>query len=145
MCIPVFENSRGDTLINAVVLTPHGEELTKAKVKGRHVNNGQILGKYNFNYTLNSIIYDVLFPNGSLKQCAAITIAESLYSTLDSEGHSEAVLYCILEHAKDDRAIDKADKYINPNKSNRRLSKTTIGCNLVVQWKNQSESWKRNR
>ena len=76
---PVFENSRSDTLINAEVLLPQGEDIITAKVKGRHVTeNGEVVGKYNTNPTLNSIIYDVSFPNGAVKQYAANTIAENV-------------------------------------------------------------------
>ena len=138
----VFENSRSDTLINAEVLLPQGEDIITAKVKGRHVTeNGEVVGKYNTNPTLNSIIYDVSFPNGAVKQYAANTIAEALYSTTDNEGHSKAVLDCILEHSKNDRAISKTDRHIITKSGNRRIRKTTIGWNILVRWKNQTEAW----
>ena len=138
----VFENSRSDSLINAEVLLPQGEDIITAKVKGRHVNdNGEVVGKYNTNPTLNSIIYDVSFPNGAVKQYAANTIAEALYSTTDNEGHSKAVLDCILEHSKNDRAISKTDRHIITKSGNRRIRKTTIGWNILVRWKNQTEAW----
>ena len=82
---PVFENSLSDILKNAEVLLPQG--------------------------VLNTIMYDVEFSDRATKEYAANTIAESLYSTVDSNGHSRAVLESILDHTKDDRAIDKADKY----------------------------------
>ena len=72
-----------------------------------------MLGTYDSKPVLNSIIYDVLFPDGVVKQYSANTIAQSLYSTLDSEGYSKSVLDCILEHSKDDRAIDKANTHIH--------------------------------
>ena len=110
---PVFESSSSDSLINAEVLLPQGEDLIMATVKGRHVNdNSEVLGSHSTNPTLNSIIYDVSFPNGAVKQYAANTIAEAFYSTIDEEGHSRVVLDCILEHSKNDKAISKADKYI---------------------------------
>ena len=75
-----------------------------------------MLGTYESKPVLNSITYDVLFPDGVVKQYTANTIAQSLYFTLDSEGHSKSVLDCILEHSIDDRAIDKANKHIHTKK-----------------------------
>ena len=96
------------------MLLPQGEDIITAKVKGQHVNdNGEVLGSYDTNPTLNSIIYDVSFPNGAVKQYAANTITDALYLIVDNEGHSNAVLYYILVHSKNDKAISKADKYIS--------------------------------
>ena len=139
---PIFKNSLSDTLINAEVLLPQGEDLVSAKVKCHHVNNdGQVTGKYSKNPTLNSIIYDVAFPDGAVKQYAANTITEALYSTVDDGGYSKAVLHCILEHSKNDKAIAKADKYLYTKNGNRRMRKTTIGWNMLIRWNDQSESW----
>ena len=75
-----------------------------------------MLGTCDSKPVLNSIIYDVLFPDGVVKQYAANTIVQSLYSTLDSEGHSKSVLDYILDHSKDDRVIDKTNKHIHTKK-----------------------------
>ena len=139
---PAFENSLSDTLINSEVLLPQGEELVEATVKGRHVNEiGQVLGRYHPNPTLNSIVYDVAFPDGAIKQCAANTIADALYSTINIDGKSETVLDCILEYSKNDKAVSKADKYIHTKGGNCRLRKTIVGWKILVRWRNQSESW----
>ena len=68
-----------------------------------------MLGTYDSKPVLNSIIYDVLFPDGVVKQYAANTIVQSLYSTFDSEGHSKSVLDY-------DRVIDNTNKYIHTKK-----------------------------
>ena len=86
-------------------------------------------------------MYDVEFSDGATKEYAANTIAESLYSTVDSNGYSRAVLESILDHAKDDRAIDKADKYLVTKSGSRRIRKTTIGWKMLVRWRDQSETW----
>ena len=140
--IPAFENAIGDILVNAEVLLPQGEELISAKVKRRHVNeDGEVHGEFDNNPILNTILYDIEFPDGATKQYAANIIAENMYSSLDENGYSKVVLDCILDHNKDDRAIDKADKYIITKKGQRRLRKTTIGWKLLVCWKDQSEHW----
>lgn len=148
MGVHVYENSCSDLLIHARVMVmaevslPHGEKLRTTKVKGhRSSHNGQVLEEYNSNPTLILIIYDILFHGGSVKQYAANAIVESLYSTLDNEGHSKAVFDSILEYAKDNRIIDNANKYIKNNKGNIRLCKTAIRLSVLIRYKNQSESW----
>ena len=79
--------------------------------------------------------------HGVVKQYAANTIAEASYSIIDDKGHSKAIFERILEHSKNGKAIDKADKYIITKSGNRRLCKTTIGWNILIRWKNQTETW----
>ena len=68
--------------------------------------------EYNVNPLLNSILYDVDFGDGDIKQHAANTIAQNIYSMVDKDGCAQLVLDSTVDHARDDRAIDKADKYI---------------------------------
>ena len=75
------------------------------------------------------------------KKYAANTIAKALYSIIDDEGHSKTVLDCILIYSKNDKVIDKADKYIITKSGNPCLHKTTIGWNILIRWKNQTETW----
>ena len=47
-----------------------------------------------------------------------------------------------IDYKHDDLiAIPKADKYITTGRGQRRLWKTTAGWKLLVEWKDQSESW----
>ena len=72
---PVFEHSLSNTLINADVLLPQGEELAKCKVKGRHVGpNGEVTGQFHKNPLLNSIVYDVEFPDGAIQEYTLQTL-----------------------------------------------------------------------
>ena len=138
----IFEHSLSDVLIGADALLPQGEKLTSARVKSRHIDeNGDITGQYDTNPLLNSLIYDVEFPDGTVREYAANIIAENMYSTIDENGFSKLILDCILDHSKDDSAVSKADKYLITKSGNRRLRKSTIGWTLLVRWKNGSEQW----
>ena len=138
----VFEHSLSDTLIGAEVLLPHGDEVKAARVKGRHKDeNGNVIGAFNDNPLLNSLIYDVEFPDGTIREYAANVIAQNMYSSLDENGFSKLILDTILEHAKDNSATDKADKYIITKKGRRRLRKSTIGWKILVRWKDGNEQW----
>ena len=47
-----------------------------------------VYNSYNENPLLNSIIYDVEFPDGQIKEYAANVIAQNMYSQVDSEGRT---------------------------------------------------------
>ena len=65
---PTYEHSLTDTLIHAEVLLPKGKEMANAKVKGRHLNDdGDVVGTFDADPFLNSIIYDVEFSDGTVK------------------------------------------------------------------------------
>ena len=135
---PSFENSLSDTLINCEVLLPQGEDLQRATVKGRSKSG---IGEYHTSPELNSILYDVEFPDGTVKEYAANIIAQNMYSTVDADGHTQLVLDEILDHRKDHRAISKADKFIITKKGNKRLRKSTVGWTIKVRWKDGTEDW----
>ena len=140
--VPTFEHSLGDTLVNAEVLMPQGDSRVKCKVKRRHKSDdGQVTGQFHQNPMLNSIIYDVEFPNGAVREYGANIIAENMYSTLDEHGHQQQIMDGILDHSKDDTAVSMEDKYLITKSGQRRLRKSTRGWKLLVRWKDESEEW----
>ena len=140
--VPTFEHSLGDTLVNAEVLMPQGDNRVKCKVKQRHVgDNGQVTGQFNENPLLNSIIYDVEFPDGSVREYGANIIAQNMYSTLDEHGHLQQIMDGILDHSKDDTAVCMEDKYLTTKSGQRRLWMSTRGWKILVRWKDESEEW----
>ena len=54
--------------------------------------NGKLKGAYNKNPILNTRVYDVMFPDGAVFQYAANTIAENMYSQVDSNSHHTLLL-----------------------------------------------------
>ena len=139
---PIFEHSLHDTLVNAEVLLPQGEEMQHAKVKRHKVDdNGQVVGTYDPHPVLNSIIYDVEFPDGTVKEYSANVIAQNIYAAMDVEGREQHVLDSILDHAKDATAVSMNDKYIITKNGNKRMRKSTIGWSILVKWKDESEQW----
>ena len=138
----INEKPFSDYLIHAEVLLPQGEEMKSAKVVGRSKDSeGKVLGEFDANPLLNSIIYDVEFPDGAIKQYAANVIAENMFSQIDEYGHNYLLLDHIIDYSKDGHAVDKADKYVYTKSGQRRMRKTTQGWKLLVQWKDGSESW----
>ena len=73
------------------------------KIKGVYINeDSAVIGEINRNPLLNSILYDVVFPDWAIKKYSANTIAESLYPTVDRDGCYRGVLDSILSQNKDE-------------------------------------------
>ena len=89
---------------------------------------------------LNSIIYEVEFNDGIVKEYSANIIAQSILEQVDGEGYS--MMKSIIDYERDDAvAISKEDGYIITKSGQKRLRKTTKGWRLLVQWADMSESW----
>ena len=103
--------------------------------------DGKTGGKYDDNPFLNSMIYEVEFPDGQVKEYAANVIAENMLTQVDAEGYSTTMLKNIIDCKKEENAVSKEDKYVITNTGQRRLRKTTTGWKLFIQWSNDSETW----
>ena len=131
-----------DKLINVEIYVQHGDALEKGKVIGRSIGpDGTTTGQYDDNPILNSVIYDVEFPDGQVKEHAANVIAENMLCRVDEDGFSNALLESIISWKKDDSVVDKVDKHIVTGNGQRRLRKSTQGWKLEVLWKDGSTSW----
>ena len=138
----VFEKPVLDHLIHAEVTLPQGENMQLAKVVGRTRNDdGTQIGTFDIDPMLNTLVYDVQFPDGSVKEYAANTIAENIYSQVDPEGYSLTLLDEIVDFKKDENALNKADKYVTTKSGRKRLRKSTAGWKLLVSWKDGSNQW----
>ena len=132
-----------DKIISSEVLLQNGEQWCTGKVKRRAVDSdGKTTGTYTDNPMLNSIVYEVEFPDGAVKEYAANVIADNMVSQIDSEGFSTTLMHGIVDYRKDEStAIPKSDKWIVSPRGQRRLRKSTAGWKLLVQWKDGSETW----
>ena len=62
--------------------------LWKLKVIGQTKDcNGSIIGSYNPNPFLNTLIYDVEFSDGNIKEYSANVIVENIYLQVDKNGY----------------------------------------------------------
>ena len=88
-----------DKIINAEVQLQLGEEMVTGKViQMTIVPDGQVTGAYDNNPFLNSIIYDVEFPGGQVKEYAFNIIAENMLTQVDSDGMSTTLMEAIVDH-----------------------------------------------
>ena len=80
--------------------------MTTARVIGRLVDpEGCTVGTYNDNPILNTLVYDVSFPDGEVKEYSANVIAENMLQQVDSEGFHLNTFDSILDCVKDDDAV----------------------------------------
>ena len=102
--------------------------MQTGNVKRRAIDpDGRVTGLYDDNPINNSIVYEVEFPDGQVKEYVANIIADNIFSQVDEEGFSKSFFDCIMQYKKDDSAINKADRYILTRRGRRKLRQTTKG------------------
>ena len=140
--IPLYEKPITDYWINNEVCLPQGEKNTHAKVIGRSKDaDGNVIGTYDDNPFLNTMVYEVEFPDGVIKEYAANIIAENMYAQVDPSGHSTGILDSILDFKKDNKALSGDDLYVTTKSGRRRIRETTSGWKFLIQYKDGSETW----
>ena len=132
-----------DKLINAEILLQLDDQPAMGKVIGRTIgDNGKMMGSYDPNPILNSIVYDVEFPDGQVKEYAANILAENMLAQVDQNGHSTLMMKEIVDYRKDSAtAVPMSDRYLVTPSGQRRSRKTTKGWDLLVEWKDGTQSW----
>ena len=121
-----------DKIINAEVMIQNGDEMVMGKVTRRSLDaDGRTTGTYHDNPFLNTITYDIEFPDGQVKEYSANIIAENMLTQVDSDGYSLSLMDSIIDHQRDpSQAILMEDKYITTKSGQKRLRKTTKGWRL---------------
>ena len=94
--------------------------------------DGTVTGRHDENPILNSIVCEVEFPDGQIKEYAANVLAENLSSQVDSEGFSASLFAGILDWHKNSNAVEKKDRFLITKRGQRRLKQTTLGWDLLV-------------
>ena len=132
-----------DRIINTEVALQLEEVVTTGKVTRRTLGpDGQVAGTYDDNPFLNTIIYEVEFPDGQVKDYAANVIAENMLTQVDYNGFTLTMMDGIIDCERDDAVvIPKSDAYVVTRRGRKRHRRTTVGWKLLVKWSDGSESW----
>ena len=117
--------------------------MQTAKVIQRSLGaDGVIVGTYDDKPALNSIVCDVEFPDGNIREYAANVIAENMLTQVDEDGFSLSLMEGIVDDKRYPvTALSKDDKYVVTRRGQKRLRKTTVGWKLLIRWMDGSESW----
>ena len=103
-------------IINAEVMIQNGDEMAMGKVTRRSLDaDGRMTGTYHDNPFLNTIRYNVEFPDGQVKEYGANIIAENMLTQVDLDGYSLSLMDSIIDHQRDpSQTIPMEEKYIMP-------------------------------
>ena len=85
-------------------------------------------GAYNDSPILNSVVYDVEFPDGEVFSSRFRSFTLTL---MDS----------ILDIKKDASVVSKDELYTTTKRGGSRMRQTTCGWKFLVLWKDGSEQW----
>ena len=128
-----MKNIFTDMLIHGKILLPQGENVQSTKVQGGTKDNDEnIVGNFDSNPILNTILYDLELTDGAVKQYAANVIAENIYSQVDYDGQNSGILDVIVDYSKYDTAVPISYKYVTMHSGTRMLCHATDGWHLLV-------------
>jgi hypothetical protein len=103
--------------------------------------DGRPIGVANDNPLLDTRMYEVEFPSSQTEAFSANIIAENMFAQVDDKGHRNVLMKDIIDHRKNGRAVEADDAFITSHHGVKRRSETTVGWELLVQWRDGSTSW----
>ena len=113
-----------------------------AKVLRKSVDeNGQVIGAHNENPLLNTLVYNVEFPDGDVKKYAAKLIAENVLSQVDPNCYYTNTMEAILDHKRDGTAVPIADKFFKTKQGKLTQRHTLVGWLFLIKLKNRAKEW----
>ena len=132
-----------DEYINAeLMLAREGEGMVAARVIKRSLGpDGNAVSVFNHNKMLDTMIYDIMFMDGTVQQLAANRIALSTFEHFNSEGFTTKILDQFQIHRKTYEAIEKSDRYTKYSKGRRSRKITMRGYDFLTKFRDGSESW----
>ena len=95
-----------------------GEEQRKfAKVIQQSIDeNGIFFGRFDNNLSINTLVYDVKFPDGAVNQYAVNVIAMNIVSQVNSDIHNSKTLNGIVYYKQYLYDVSKDDAFITTNR-----------------------------
>lgn len=107
-----------------------------ARVKNqKRDHDGKLLGSFNPNPILNTAVYNVESPAGTISEYTANVIAKNLRNQVIDDGYNHSQLYDIVGHRKTKEAVPIENRYYDKTKSGvKRRVITTKGWELQVNW-----------
>ena len=103
--------------------------------------NGIPIGMANNNPILHSRMYKVKYQDGTKASLVANNIAENMFAQVDQEGNCHVLLDEIIDYRVDGQEVKQQDAFITMRSGTKRRCETTIGWQLLVQWKDSSTNW----
>jgi hypothetical protein len=99
------------------------------------------IGTAHDNPILDSRMYEVVYQDDHKSVMAANAIAQNLFAQVDAEGNCHVLFDEIIDHRTDGKEVKQQDAFLTTRSGTRRRRETTIGWEILVQWKDQSTLW----
>ena len=103
--------------------------------------DGIPIGTVKENPILDSRMYKVEYQDGMKASLVANYIAEILFAQVDQEGNRHVLLDELIDFRVNGREVKLQDAFITTGTGTRRRCETTIGWELLAQWKDGSTNW----
>ena len=79
--------------------------------------------------------------DGTKQSLSANYIAENLFPQVDQDGNRQVLLDEIIDYRTTGKEVKQQDAFITTRTGTKRRQETTIGWELLVQWKDGSTNW----
>eukprot|EP00536_Pseudo-nitzschia_multiseries_P019303 jgi/Psemu1/59956/gm1.59956_g len=135
-------NEYDEYLGNEVYIIERNDERLGCIVKDRvHDLQNQPIGVRNENPILDTRLYKLQLPDGTIEEYTANIVAESLYSSVDDDGQMFTLLDELIDHECDDTALSDEEATTIAKNGRKSHKPTTRGWRILASWKDGTESW----
>ena len=132
-----------DTYVDMEIALPRdsdGPEFARVTKRLRD-NHGLPIGIANPNAMLDTRLYEVEYTDGHKAALVANTIAQCMFAQIDDEGNRHVIFSEIIDHRTTGKEMHKKDAFIHSSNGGKRRKETTIGHEILIQWKDGSTTW----
>ena len=102
---------------------------------------GNLIGQWNFNPLLNTMVYTTEFPNEEAIEVAVNTATESIFHHCDADGNKFMLFNSIMDHKSAEKPVKKSYDYITRNNQAPECRKMTKGWEFLIDLTNGMTTW----
>lgn len=132
------------TYLNMELALPRdgeGPEFARVKKRARD-ENGNPIGRASTNLLRDTRVFEVEYLDGHTASMTANAISENLFAQVDQEGNRLLLIDDIVDYRSTKEAVKLADAFVvSKDGSRQRRKPTTKGWELLIRWKDGSETW----
>jgi hypothetical protein len=118
-----------DTYLNMELAIPRdsdGPEFARI-TKRLKDKDGLSIGRANNNLILDTIMYEVEYPDGHKASLTANAFVENMFAQVDHEGNRHVLFEEIIDHRIDGTEVKQQDAFLTTRNGNQRRRETTKG------------------
>eukprot|EP00536_Pseudo-nitzschia_multiseries_P014206 jgi/Psemu1/37875/gm1.37875_g len=125
-----------DEYLGNEVIIERNDERLRCIVKDRVRDlQNQPIGVRNENPILDTRLYKLQLPDGTIEEYTANIVAESLYSSVDNDGRMFTLLDDLIDHEQDDTALSDEEATTIAKNGRKSHKPTTRGWRILAIWK----------